>query len=60
MEANPQPLTGDRGEAPQPDPRLHGTTKMPTLPIASGPNPVADGGASGVIGKVFETLTGNG
>ncbi|MDP9366275.1 MAG: manganese catalase family protein, partial [Chloroflexota bacterium] len=29
-EANPQPLTGDRGEAPQPDPRLHGTAKQPT------------------------------
>ncbi len=42
--ANPQALTDDRGIAPQPHPRLHGTAKTPTPPTAAGPNPVIDGG----------------
>ena len=37
--ANPQPLTPDTGEAPVPDPRLHGTSKSPQPPVSSGPNP---------------------
>jgi len=39
--ANPQPLSQDRGEAPPPDPRLHGTAKQPQPAVSSGgPNPV--------------------
>ncbi len=56
--ANPQPLTNDNGMAPQPDPRLHGTAKQPTPPVASGPNPVAGDGTD-IIGTVVEKLTGN-
>jgi hypothetical protein len=41
--AEPQPLTGDIGIAPQPNPLLHGTAKMPMPPVSSGPNPVAAG-----------------
>jgi len=38
--ANPQPLSQDTGEAPPPDPRLHGTAKQPQPPVSSGgPNP---------------------
>ena len=37
--ANPQPLSTDVGEPPVPDPRLHGTPKMPMPPVSSGPNP---------------------
>jgi Mn-containing catalase len=38
--ADPQPLSTDTGEGPQPDPRLHGTAKVPQPPISSGgPNP---------------------
>jgi Mn-containing catalase len=40
--AQPHPLTTDRGEAPQPNPLLHGSAKQPTPPVSSGPNPVAD------------------
>ena len=59
--AEPQPLTTDQGEAPIPDPRLHGTAKQPTPAAAatSGPNPVTGDGASGVLGTVVKTLTGN-
>jgi Mn-containing catalase len=41
--ANPKPLTGDAGVAPQPDPLLHGTLQQPTPPTSSGPNPLANG-----------------
>jgi Mn-containing catalase len=41
--ANPAPLTTDRGEAPLPNPLLHGTGKEPMPPIAAGPNPRANG-----------------
>jgi Mn-containing catalase len=37
--ADPRPLSTDAGEAPQPDPRLHGTAKQPMPPTATGPNP---------------------
>ena len=37
--ADPKPLSTDTGEAPTPDPRLHGTAKMPMPPVATGPNP---------------------
>jgi Mn-containing catalase len=37
--ADPQPLSDDTGEAPPPDPRLHGTAKQPMPPVSSGPNP---------------------
>jgi Mn-containing catalase len=37
--ADPQPLTDDRGIAPQPEPLLHGTAKQPMPPVATGPNP---------------------
>ncbi len=37
--ADPKPLTGDQGVAPQPDPLLHGTAAKPTPPVATGPNP---------------------
>ncbi len=40
--ADPAPLTDDIGELSQPDPRLHGTPKMPMPPMSSGPNPVSD------------------
>ena len=54
--ANPAPLTADRGEGPQPDPRLHGTAKQPTPPAASGPNPVTDGNGSIQSGGQQRTL----
>ncbi|MDP9364949.1 MAG: manganese catalase family protein [Chloroflexota bacterium] len=57
--ANPQPLTTDNGMAPPADPRLHGTAKQPTPPVSSGPNPVADGGGTGIVETVVEKLTGN-
>jgi len=63
--AQPQPLTNDRGLAPQPDPRLHGTATMPTPPTATGPNPVNGNGASGngaqshtILDTAVEKLTG--
>ncbi len=38
--AQPAPLGGDTGEAPPPDPRLHGTAKTPQPPVSpGGPNP---------------------
>jgi Mn-containing catalase len=59
--ANPQPLTDDLGMAPPPDPRLHGTDKMPTPPTATGPNPLTDGDGKGhpIVETVVKTLTGN-
>jgi Mn-containing catalase len=47
--AKPTPLTTDTGEAPQPDPRLHGTAKMPVPPTSSGPNPVKEGSPAGDV-----------
>lgn len=38
--AKPAAIGGDTGEAPTPDPRLHGTAKTPQPPVSSGgPNP---------------------
>ncbi|MGB3305228.1 MAG: manganese catalase family protein [Thermomicrobiales bacterium] len=37
--ADPKPLSNDRGELAQGDPRLHGTPKQPMLVVTSGPNP---------------------
>ena len=41
--ADPAPLTGDQGIAPQPNPLLHGTAMAPLPPVSSGPNPVTEG-----------------
>jgi Mn-containing catalase len=40
--ADAQPLTDDRGIAPQPDPLLHGTAAKPTAPTSAGPNPASN------------------
>jgi len=55
--ANPQPLTADIGEPPQPDPRLHGTAKQPVPPTSFGPNPLADRDSPGLVGKAIDALT---
>ena len=63
--ADPRPLTTDMGIAPQPNPLLHGTDKMPTPPISSGPNPVGNGrdssgqGGQSIIDTAVDKLTGN-
>jgi Mn-containing catalase len=54
--ANPAPLSTDDGTAPQPDPRLHGTAKQPTPPVATGPNPVADRGQGGAVSRQYHTI----
>src|SRR5215218_2990564 len=41
--AEPRPLTADMGIAPQPNPLLHGTAKLPVPPVSSGPNPLGNG-----------------
>jgi len=61
--AEPQPLTGDNGMAPPADPRLHGTNKQPTPPIATGPNPLGNGhggdGGPGLIEKAVQAVSGD-
>ena len=51
--ADPQPLTDDTGEGPQPDPRLHGTPKqlMEASVSSGGPNPREDQNMDGGQGK---------
>jgi Mn-containing catalase len=44
---DPAPLTADRGEAPPPNPLLHGTATHPLPPMSAGPNPRANGSARG-------------
>ena len=49
--ANPAPLSTDMGLGPVPDPRLRGTGPAPVPPMATGPNPVSEGGAPAPIGQ---------
>jgi len=57
--AEPTPLSNDRGELGMNDPRLHGTAKQPTPPVATGPNPVTgqNGSGDGLVSKIVEKVT---
>jgi hypothetical protein len=53
-------LTGDIGIAPQPNPLLHGTAKMPVPPVSSGPNPRGNGhDEQSILDTAVDKLTGN-